>query len=77
MSEERPTWQAPALSDRQAAIMRYLVRYINEHSWAPSRREIGLACGMASLSSVDYHLKRLAAAGAIVLGDGARMIKVI
>lgn len=63
------------LSDRQRFILNFIGRYINEHGYAPSIREIksevesaGLvrtASGNTSTSVVDYNLRALEEAGYI------------
>jgi repressor LexA len=56
-------------------ILDYLVTYQAEHGWMPTVREIADAMGLSSPSSVHSHLRQLHAEGRIVLGGGARMIR--
>lgn len=48
-----------ALTERQQAILDYIVASITDRGYPPSMREIGDAVGMASLSSVTHQLGRL------------------
>lgn len=47
------------LTDRQRAIVEMIQTALAERSYPPSMREIGDACGLASLSSVTHQLARL------------------
>lgn len=74
------------LTDRQGEILDFIKRYLSEHGYPPTVRDIGQAVGLTSSSTVHAHLANLEKAGAIrrdptkpraleVLGDkvGARM----
>lgn len=50
---------APSLTDRQRQIVDVIQSSLSERSYPPSMREIGDACGLASLSSVTHQLARL------------------
>ena len=53
------------------AVYRAIVRYFDEHGYAPSVRELCEACCLSSPSSVYRHLKRLQKEGRIEMaGDG-------
>lgn len=47
------------LSPRQEAILTFISRYMDEHGYPPSIREIGAATGISSTSVVDYNLRIL------------------
>ncbi len=53
------------LSDRQQAILAFISRHCASNGYPPTVREIGLAVGLASPSTVHAHLAKLEAAGAI------------
>jgi repressor LexA len=53
------------LSDRQAAILEFVSRHCATHGYPPTVREIGLAVGLASPSTVHGHLAKLEALGYI------------
>jgi repressor LexA len=56
---------AEHLSERQKRIIEFLNEYIEENSYPPSIREIGVAAGISSTSVVSYNLKRLEEKGYI------------
>lgn len=43
----------------QVAIKRYVIKYLLEHGYSPSVREIGDAVGLKSTSTVHFHIKRM------------------
>lgn len=47
------------LSSKQEKILRFIDRFLEEHPYPPSIREIQAACGISSTSVVDYHLRAL------------------
>jgi repressor LexA len=51
------------LTPRQQEIWDFLVRYVDEHGYPPTVREIGEAVGLASPSTVHAHLANLERAG--------------
>jgi len=51
------------LTDRQREIWDFVVRYVDEHGYPPTVREIGEAVGLASPSTVHAHLANLERAG--------------
>jgi repressor LexA len=53
------------LSDRQTAILEFISRHCRDSGYPPTVREIGLAVGLASPSTVHAHLAKLEAAGHI------------
>jgi repressor LexA len=53
------------LTDRQQAILDFISRHCASNGYPPTVREIGLAVGLASPSTVHAHLAKLEAAGAI------------
>lgn len=53
------------LSTRQEAILDFMRRFIDEHDYPPSIRDIQLGCNISSTSVVDYNLKALEKAGLI------------
>lgn len=44
-------------------ILEYIKQYIRQHSYPPSRREIGDGVGLKSTSSVQSHINRMLADG--------------
>lgn len=51
------------LSGRQQEILNYIRKCVHEKGYPPSVREIGLAVGLASSSTVHGHLERLQSKG--------------
>ena len=58
------------LSAMQQKIYDYIAACIQTQGYPPSVREIGEAVGLRSPSTVHFHLKKLADAGAIEIGAG-------
>jgi repressor LexA len=50
---------------RRDAIVQYISRYVAEHGFPPSVREIGAAVSLKSTSTVAYYLRRLEEEGRI------------
>lgn len=71
--------KSKGLSPRQQDILRYMDRYMNEHGYPPTIREIGAATHINSTSVVNYNLNKLAQAGYIERRDrvsrGMRLTK--
>lgn len=65
MDTRAVTRPGPPLAKRSYEVLQYLRAYIEEHGYAPSAREIQGAIGVASSSSVTFHLKKLRRAGYI------------
>jgi repressor LexA len=53
------------LSTRQTKILDFIEKFINEHGYPPTIREIGEAVGIASTSVVNYNLNKLVERGYI------------
>lgn len=53
------------LSDRQNEILTFISKHCSVHGYPPTVREIGLAVGLTSPSTVHAHLAKLEAAGHI------------
>lgn len=53
------------LTDKQKVVLDYIKKYVAEHGFPPSTREIGAAIGLSSSATVHVHLKKLIEAGAI------------
>ena len=51
------------LTDRQRQILDFLTKYVDDHGYPPTVREIGEAVGLASPSTVHAHLANLERAG--------------
>lgn len=51
------------LTERQSQIWEFLVRYVEDHGYPPTVREIGREVGLASPSTVHAHLANLERAG--------------
>jgi len=47
------------LSERQNKILNFIRRYLHEHGYPPTIREIGQATGISSTSVVKYNLEKL------------------
>ncbi len=58
------------LSPKQLQIYQFIVDFTEENNYPPSVREIALATGLKSPSTVHFHLKNLEDCGAIVRGAG-------
>lgn len=60
VAPQRPQEEtAPRLTERQRSIVDIIQRSLADRGYPPSMREIGDACGLASLSSVTHQLARL------------------
>ncbi|MBI4898434.1 MAG: transcriptional repressor LexA [Actinobacteria bacterium] len=55
----------PQLTRRQSEILEFIKRYLSEHGYPPTVRDIGGAVGLTSSSTVHAHLANLEKAGAI------------
>jgi repressor LexA len=55
--------ETPMLTARQQEIWQFLVEYVDAHGYPPTVREIGVAVGLASPSTVHAHLANLERAG--------------
>ena len=53
------------LTERQTAILTFISRHCRESGYPPTVREIGMAVGLASPSTVHAHLAKLEAGGHI------------
>ena len=53
------------ITKRQEDVLVYIKKYIVEHGFPPSTREIGAALGLSSPATVHTHLKKLEDAGCI------------
>jgi len=53
------------LTERQSAILTFISRHCRESGYPPTVREIGLAVGLASPSTVHAHLSKLESGGHI------------
>ena len=53
------------ITKRQSDVLNYIKKYIVQHGFPPSTREIGSALGLSSPATVHTHLKKLADAGCI------------
>jgi len=66
------------LSPRQEDILRFMRRFIDEHDYPPSIRDIQVGCNISSTSVVDYNLKALERMGYIRRDrEAARAIELI
>jgi repressor LexA len=66
------------LTPRQQQILDYLVRAIQDQGYAPSVREIGLALGLSSPSTVHQHLSALEEKGYVRRhGDRMRALEIV
>ena len=53
------------ITKRQEDVLNYIKKYVVEHGFSPSTREIGAALGLSSPATVHTHLKKLEDAGCI------------
>ena len=53
------------ITKRQEDVLNYIKKYVVEHGFPPSTREIGAALGLSSPATVHTHLKKLEDAGCI------------
>lgn len=60
-----PAPARPTLTATQIRVLNVVRRYVAEHGYAPTVREVGALAGVASKSSVHYQLLQLAAKGVI------------
>lgn len=66
------------LTDRQQAILDFLLAWQAQHGYPPTRAEIARAFGFSQARSAEDHLRALAAKGAIALEPGrSRGIRVL
>lgn len=66
------------LTDRQRAILDFLVAWQDRHGYPPTRAEIATAFGFSQARSAEDHLRALAAKGAISLDVGrSRGIRIL
>jgi hypothetical protein len=64
------------LTDHDVRVFRFIVDFIVDNGWAPSVTEIFDALGCAR-SAAHVSIHRLASYGCLILGDGARTIRVV
>lgn len=66
------------LTERESQIYNYIVKYMEEHMYAPAIRDIGEALDIKSTSTVFNYLSRLAGKGLIeVIPESPRAIKLV
>jgi SOS-response transcriptional repressor LexA len=66
------------MSDQRNLVFQFIVRFKAENDGvSPSMREIEEACGLSSLSHVNYYLQRLVRMKKIEIRYGARNIRVV
>ncbi|MBR4694372.1 MAG: transcriptional repressor LexA [Bacilli bacterium] len=53
------------ITKRQEDVLQYIKKYVVDHGFPPSTREIGAALGLSSPATVHTHLKKLEDAGCI------------
>lgn len=59
MTGERGRIMKMNLSERQEAIIQFIIDFVGENKYPPTIREIGEKVGISSTSVVNYNLKRL------------------
>jgi SOS-response transcriptional repressor LexA len=64
---------------RRRRMLAFIARFVREHGFPPSRRQIMRGCGYASTCTVNSDLNALAAQGCIERGDPrtARSIRLV
>jgi repressor LexA len=66
------------LTDRQREILAWLSRYIDDHGYSPTVRELCLAFGFGSTQGAKCHLDPLRRKGWVTWNDGqARTLRVL
>lgn len=66
------------MTDRESQIYNYIVKYMQEHMYAPTIREIGKALDLKSTSSVASYMTRLEAKGLIEIRlESPRAIRLV
>lgn len=66
------------ITKRQSDVLNYIKKYVVQHGFPPSTREIGAALGLSSPATVHTHLKKLADAGCIRKTDSKfRTIEIV
>ena len=66
------------MTDREQSVIEGIIRYQDEHGYAPTIRELGASVGLSSPSSVFLHLKALERKGYITRMPAVpRMIMVL
>jgi repressor LexA len=68
---------ARAITERQAAILQFIVDYVDKEGYPPSIREIGAKFDIGSLRGVTVHLDALERKGYISRSNTPRSIKII
>lgn len=68
---------ARGLTGKQRVVLDYLIRYLGEHGYPPSIREIGKALGINSLRGVTVHLDALSRKGFIGRESTSRSIRIL
>ena len=70
---------APVTEGNAATVMAAIERLLGERGYPPTVRELAVATGIASTSTVDYYLERLEQAGLIERDErvsrGIRVVK--
>ncbi len=75
---ERRARERTVLTDRQRAILDFIVGYIQVHGWAPSIRDIGAHFDIKSVNGTSDHLRALERKGYIERGFGkSRALRVL
>lgn len=62
---------APTITPRQQAILAFVGDYVTRCGHSPSFREVATGVGLASPSTVEYHLHKLAGLGLVELPQRA------
>ncbi|HEY3367825.1 MAG TPA: MarR family transcriptional regulator [Symbiobacteriaceae bacterium] len=65
------------LSKRQTDALAAIERFIQQHGWPPSQRELAALLGLTSASTVNGLLAVLEAKGWIERGGGPRELRII
>lgn len=60
-----------ALTSRQARILSFIRRYVAEHGYSPTIRELSDACDIPSTSNVNYILDQLQELGLLKRTPGS------
>jgi SOS-response transcriptional repressor LexA len=57
--------------DKERVILDYIMQFTDRYGYAPTLKEIGVACGMNSPATVHEHVEKLRQKGFIKKLDGA------
>lgn len=66
-----PVEKSKKITKKQSVVLEYIKKYMTEHDYAPSYREIGKALNLTSPATIYEHIKSLRKKGYITIEPGA------